>query len=242
MRTSFIIAFFISTLSLFSQSLKPTSFALRYQNVTEYILDERIEYFIPTDTIDFSGVISIDPAKVFIKSYNQDQDKKLKIIEVKKGPGINNDMYICEMNGEVYSIFISPDRRFLYQTGQYDQFVYELSTKGIEAIYTIVEKMPLFKGATNQDESTELLYNYLEEKVNEDEFNMKGTVIVRFIVNRKGKTENIEVLRGINSKCDDKSIEYVKNMPIWTPGEQKGKKVNVQLSIAIKINDSANID
>ena len=114
--------------------------------------------------------------------------------------------------------------------------IYQSISKSFQlSNYTIVEKMPLFKGSTNQDESTELLYKYLEERVNEDEFNTKGTVIVRFIVNETGKTENIEVLRGINSKCDDKSIEYVKNMPIWTPGEEKGKKVKVQLSIAIKI-------
>lgn len=251
MKIFFIVTFFISASSLFSQPLKSTDLSLRYQNVIEFIYNANKKDFIPIDTIEFSGMISIDSVSVFIESHNGEHDKKLKVTEIRKAPGTNHDWYICKMNQEVYSFCISPDKKFFYQIGQNDQFAYELSNKSVdslklnmvdnsksqssEEIYTKVEKMPLFIGSSNQDESNKLLYKYIEKKVNDDKLGTRGTVFVSFVVNENGRTENIEVLKGINSKCDESSVKYVENMPIWTPGEQKGKKVKVRLNIAIMI-------
>ncbi len=37
-------------------------------------------------------------------------------------------MYICEMNGEIYAVAISPDKKYLTQIGINDRFIYELKT------------------------------------------------------------------------------------------------------------------
>ncbi|MFZ9777717.1 MAG: hypothetical protein ACO3CI_05250, partial [Schleiferiaceae bacterium] len=99
-----------------------------YNKVTEFVFDERIQDYKEIGTVTFSGTISIDPKKVFIKGYNQTPDKTLEILEVKKEEGTNRDMYICEMNGEIYAVAISPDKKYLTQIGINDRFIYELKT------------------------------------------------------------------------------------------------------------------
>jgi len=100
--------------------------------------------------------------------------------------------------------------------------------------YTIVEEMPLFDGAIDQDESNKKVNNYLEKGVKSDRHYKKGTVFISFVVNQDGRTENIKILRGINDKIDAKAIKYISEMPDWKAGEQRGKKIKVQYTFPIK--------
>ena len=78
--------------------------------------------------------------------------------------------------------------------------VIDLENQGSGDIYTIVEEMPLFDGAIDQDESNKKVNNYLEKRVKSDRHYKKGTVFISFVVNQDGRTENIKILRGINDK------------------------------------------
>ena len=77
------LIFIFSVLTVYSQnSYISYSMVLRYEKVTKFIFDEGTQSYIPTDTVEFSGAISIDSKNIFIKGYNDKPNKILKIIKV----------------------------------------------------------------------------------------------------------------------------------------------------------------
>ena len=66
------------------------------------------------------------------------------------------------------------------------------------------------------------------------ENSISGTVYVSFVVNRKGEVANINIVRGVDPSLDDAVIAALKAAPKWEPGKQRGKPVNVSLSIPVK--------
>jgi TonB family protein len=102
-------------------------------------------------------------------------------------------------------------------------------------VYKVVEKMPEFKGGMDgliafMGEHTV----YPEEaKSSEDE----GKVLVMFVVDEQGNvTEPSVIERGSSSSTAlrQAALETISKMPAWSPGEQNGKKVKVQLVLPIK--------
>ena len=63
---------------------------------------------------------------------------------------------------------------------------------------------------------------------------IKGTVIVRFIVEKDGSITNIEIERGRHKLLDEEAIRLVQTMPNWSPGEIKGVPVRTRLKMPIK--------
>lgn len=63
--------------------------------------------------------------------------------------------------------------------------------------------------------------------------NIEGRVVVQFIVNKQGEVEDPKVIRGIGSACDDAAVEAIKKYAKFEPGRQRGKAVNVQMSLPI---------
>ncbi|MEI6454854.1 MAG: M56 family metallopeptidase [bacterium] len=102
------------------------------------------------------------------------------------------------------------------------------------AVYTVVEKLPSFPGGG--DACVKFIkknIKYPEEALKKD---IRGTVYVTFVVMTDGTVSNVKILRGIGGGCDEEAIRVLKMMPKWTPGEQKGKKVNVAFNLPIKFN------
>lgn len=62
---------------------------------------------------------------------------------------------------------------------------------------------------------------------------IEGTVIVRFIVNKKGEVTNAEVIRGIGGGCDEEALRVVKQIT-FKPARQRERLVKVKMSIPIK--------
>ncbi|MCF6270055.1 MAG: energy transducer TonB [Melioribacteraceae bacterium] len=63
-------------------------------------------------------------------------------------------------------------------------------------------------------------------------FNIEGKVYVLAHVNENGDAEEVKLVRGIGSGCDEVAMEAVKNAK-YTPGKNKGKNVKVKLTMAI---------
>ena len=63
--------------------------------------------------------------------------------------------------------------------------------------------------------------------------NIEGRVVVQFIVNKQGQVEDPKVIRGIGSSCDEAAVEAIKEYAKFKPGRQRGKAVNVQMSLPI---------
>ncbi|MBN1449175.1 MAG: energy transducer TonB [Bacteroidetes bacterium] len=62
---------------------------------------------------------------------------------------------------------------------------------------------------------------------------VEGTVIVLAYVNKEGVVTGTEVLRGIGGGCDEAAMEAVKKVR-FNPGQQRGKPVNVKVSVPVK--------
>ena len=97
---------------------------------------------------------------------------------------------------------------------------------------TVVETMPEFPGGQAE------LFKYLgkETRYPQDalEKEVQGTVYVTFVVAKDGSITDVGILRGVFPSIDAEAVRVVRSMPLWTPGTQQGKPVNVKYSMPIK--------
>jgi len=102
-----------------------------------------------------------------------------------------------------------------------------------EPVFTIVEEMPKFKSGDQNEfrEYLQTILKYPEEAANKG---IAGTVYINFVVNSKGEVKDAKVIRGIHPDLDAEVIRVIESSPKWTPGIQRGKKVNVQFTFPIK--------
>ena len=61
----------------------------------------------------------------------------------------------------------------------------------------------------------------------------EGRVILQFVVDKRGKVNNIQVKRSIDPALDRAAIDVVRALPAWKPGMQNGKQVNVRYTLPI---------
>ena len=99
-------------------------------------------------------------------------------------------------------------------------------------VFFVVENMPKFQG---QDK--DYFRKYIEQNLTYPKEAAKngiqGRVFVNFIVNNKGKVEQVKVIRGVSEVLDKEALRVVKSSPDWTPGTQRGKAVNVNFTFPI---------
>jgi TonB family protein len=100
-----------------------------------------------------------------------------------------------------------------------------------EKIYDTVDKMPEFPGG----EKALLRYirNNLNYPVEADGRRIQGTVIVRFIVTRTGKVDQVVVLRSLSAVLDRESVRVISSLPDWIPGVKNGEEVGVYFTIPL---------
>lgn len=94
------------------------------------------------------------------------------------------------------------------------------------------EVMPEFPGGVG--ELKKYLRKHLKYPHLAQEYNIQGTVYVRFIVSKTGEVENVEIYRGVDASLDKEAIRVVERMPKWKPGSQRGRSVSVYFVLPIK--------
>lgn len=109
-------------------------------------------------------------------------------------------------------------------------------------IYRVVEKMPEYPEGINKlmkdiRTSTD---NYWKKRYPKGkpiypcEQGISGRIIVSFVINENGQVTDPEVLRRVDKDLDKEAIRIIKSMPRWIPGEHKGKKVKVRLTLPVQ--------
>jgi TonB family protein len=97
--------------------------------------------------------------------------------------------------------------------------------------YVVVEKMPQFPGGDAK------LLDFIQINTHYPDSakakNIQGKVIIRFIVNPDGNVEDAMVLKGIHPLLDEEAIRVVNILPVFTPGSQGGRPVNVYYMVPI---------
>jgi TonB family protein len=99
--------------------------------------------------------------------------------------------------------------------------------------FMIVEEMPEFPGG-----GTEAMFAWISQNLKYPakavEQKIEGRVIVRFIINTKGKPDEIVVLKSDNPIFNDEAKRVISSMPDWKPGSQAGKAVDVYYSVPVE--------
>jgi periplasmic protein TonB len=98
--------------------------------------------------------------------------------------------------------------------------------------FLIVEEMPRFMGGDINKFRQWVMRRaiYPEEAIDN---NIKGTVVVTFIVEKDGSVTNVKVVKGVHPLLDEEAIKVISSSPRWSPGLQRGQAVRVRYSIAL---------
>ncbi len=106
-------------------------------------------------------------------------------------------------------------------------------------IFTIVEDMPIFmphKCKTKEEGDLELR-KHIAQSIKYPEIarenGIQGRVFVSFVVNQKGKVNNVKIARGIDPALDKEAVRVIENLPDFAPGKQRGKAVKVSYTVPI---------
>ena len=107
-------------------------------------------------------------------------------------------------------------------------------------VFYIVEDMPTFNGGDPAEEFRMYIARNLKYPKSAAKNGVDGRVIVQFMVNTEGEVDNAVVVRSVDPALDKEALRVVNASPKWTPGKQRGKKVNVLFTFPINfvIQDS----
>ncbi len=107
----------------------------------------------------------------------------------------------------------------------------EVQEEAPQEVFVVVEEMPSFPGGDT--ELFRFIYDNIKYPELAKENNIQGKVILRFCVTYKGKVDQVSVVRGVDPSLDEEAIRVIKMLPLWKPGKQGGKPVNVWYSVPI---------
>lgn len=98
-------------------------------------------------------------------------------------------------------------------------------------VYDVTDIPPAFPGGDNA------LFEYLKKSIvypeEASKKNIQGKVVVQFIVDETGKVIEPKIVKNINPLLDAEALRVVGAMPLWTPGQVKGKNVKCKFYIPI---------
>lgn len=100
-------------------------------------------------------------------------------------------------------------------------------------IFYVVEEMPTFNGGDPVTEFNKFIAQNLRYPESAAVDSISGRVIVQFCVNYEGKVVDPLVVRSVSPALDQEAIRVVSSSTPWTPGKQRGKKVNVLFTFPI---------
>lgn len=92
-------------------------------------------------------------------------------------------------------------------------------------LYIDADKMPKFnyEGGINK-----YVYSNLKWPLG-GQLDAYGTVLLSFVVNKKGDVENIKIEKTLCDLSDEEAIRIFKNMPKWEPGEKDSVTVDIKM-------------
>ncbi len=98
-------------------------------------------------------------------------------------------------------------------------------------VFYIVEEMPEFPGGEAA------LRNHIAKSIkypqSVQENGTQGRVYVQFIVSADGSVRNVTIARGVDPILDQEALRVVSALPLWMPGKQRGKAVDVSYTVPI---------
>jgi TonB family protein len=99
-------------------------------------------------------------------------------------------------------------------------------------VYQAVEQVPAFPGgerALHEFFKKNLVYPAVDK-----EKDIKGTVVIQFVVETSGALTEFSVLKSLSETTNKEAIRVMKLMPPWEPGRQNGRNVAVRTLLVIR--------
>ena len=101
-----------------------------------------------------------------------------------------------------------------------------------ETVNSTVDEMPVPPGGITG--LTNYMIQNLKYPTAAKEAKVQGMVVISFIVTAEGKVENVEVLRGIGSGCDEEAVRVISQSGTWTPAKKEGKTVATKMTLPVQ--------
>jgi protein TonB len=98
-------------------------------------------------------------------------------------------------------------------------------------VFVVVEEMPSFPGGDQA--LMKWIYENIVYPDVAKENNIQGRVIMKFCVTYKGTVDQVQVIKGVDPSLDGEAVRVIKNLPLFKPGKQGGKPVNVWFNLPI---------
>ncbi|WP_192823158.1 energy transducer TonB [Rufibacter sp. LB8] len=96
-----------------------------------------------------------------------------------------------------------------------------------------VERMPEFPGGHKA------MFQYLSNKFrfpeNFKKVDMNKTVVVTMVLDKRGKVQDVTIVKSVDPILDAEVVRVVQAMPLWQPGYINGLPVNVKYTIPYRI-------
>jgi protein TonB len=102
-----------------------------------------------------------------------------------------------------------------------------------EEVFFIVEEMPTFNGGDLREFQKYCQQNLVYPEIAMDN-DITGTVIIQFVVNKKGEVVQAKVARSVDPSLDKEALRVVNSSPKWTPGKQRNVPANVSFTVPIR--------
>jgi TonB family protein len=128
--------------------------------------------------------------------------------------------------------------------------VKEKSNLGDKEVFKVVEQMPRFPGCEDlegtqkeiencaKEKMLQYIYDNLQYPAAAKDAGTEGMCVVQFIITDEGSIRSTKILRDIGNGAGDaakKVVDDMNNLPErWTPGMQRGKKVNVMYTLPVR--------
>jgi TonB family protein len=113
-----------------------------------------------------------------------------------------------------------------------------------EDVVKVAEVMPVLKTCASLDDRTEretctnqgmmehVMQNLVYPTIAQEK-GVEGTVFVQFTVTKKGSIGSVEMIRGPET-FEKSAVTVIESLPLFMPGTNKGKAVNVQYVLPIR--------
>lgn len=98
-----------------------------------------------------------------------------------------------------------------------------------DLVFTEVEKKPEFLGGRGA------LFKFIQNNFvypsAARDSGITGKVYLTFVIDSVGNVRNAKVLKGAHPLLDEAALKILYRMPLWIPGMQDGRPVNVQYNL-----------
>lgn len=99
-------------------------------------------------------------------------------------------------------------------------------------IFLVVEQPPEPEGGYG--EANKFIVSNLKYPVSARQAAIEGTVYISFVVEKDGKINEAEIIKGVSGDLDQEALRVIRMLPNWKPGMQLGKPVRVRFVYPIK--------